>query len=257
MLVDSHCHLDRLDLKPYDGQLGLAIEAAIGRGVERMLCISISTENRETVLDIARKYDNIYASTGIHPLDVQTGTADAQSLVQWGSDPDVVALGESGLDYYYDEATKALQQESFIAHLEAGKEAQLPVVVHTRSAKEDTLRLIKEHGCEESAGVLHCFTEDWDMARQAMDMNYMISISGIVTFKNADQLRDVAKRVPSDRLLVETDSPYLAPVPYRGKKNEPKYVREVAEYVAQLRGVSVEQLAEQTTANFDRLFLKR
>ena len=256
MLVDSHCHLDRIDLTPYDGDLSAAVSSALERGVERMLCISISTENRQAVLDIARAHDNIYASTGIHPLDVKTGTVGAQDLIAWADDPNVIALGETGLDYYYDQETKALQQESFVEHLVAGKQAKTPVVVHTRSAKEDTLALIAEHGCLETAGVLHCFTEDWDMAKRAIDLNYYISISGIVTFKNAAELREVAKRIPTDRLLVETDSPYLAPVPYRGKKNEPKYVREVAEFIAELRGVSFAELAEQTTANFDRLFLR-
>ncbi len=255
MLVDSHCHLDRIDLTPYNGDLSAAVAAAVERGIDRMLCISISVENRGAVLDIAKQFPNVYATTGIHPLDVTSGTAATEELVDWASShPKILALGETGLDYYYDDDNKAQQQESFVAHLTAGAQTKKPIVVHTRSAKEDTLALIKAHGDLESAGVLHCFTEDWDMANQAMDMNYMVSISGIVTFKNAESLREVVRRMPLDRLLVETDSPYLAPVPFRGKRNEPKYTLEVAQYIAELKNISLEELAAITSANFERLF---
>lgn len=256
MLIDSHCHLDRLKLDAYNGELSLAIDAASERGVAGMLCISISLENRESVLQIAETYPNIVASSGVHPLDVEKGIASKAQLVEWGSHEKIVALGETGLDYYYSDETKKIQQESFVLHLEAGAEADLPIVVHTRSAKEDTLQLIKSHGSQESAGVLHCFTEDWDMAKKALDLNYMISMSGIVTFKNATDLKEVAKKIPLDRLLVETDSPYLAPVPFRGKSNEPKYVREVAEYVAELKNISYDTLLEKTAENFFTLFKK-
>ncbi|GAB2197769.1 TatD family hydrolase [Sessilibacter sp. MAH4] len=256
MLIDSHCHLDRLNLAPYGGDLSKAIAAAVDRGITEMLCISISLQNRADVLAIAEQYDSIWASTGVHPLDVQSGVASVEDLVQWTRHPKVVAVGETGLDYYYDTETKALQQESFAIHLQAAGQENIPVVVHTRCAQEDTLNLIKAHGNLESAGVLHCFTETWDMASKAIDLNYYISISGIVTFKNADDLRDVVKKIPLDRLLVETDSPYLAPIPYRGKKNEPKYLKEVAEYIAELRGVSFEELSSITSENFKRLFSK-
>lgn len=256
MLIDSHCHLDRIDLAPYDGDLNLALDAARERGIGQFLCIGVSLANRQAVVDIAHRFPDVVASVGIHPCDVESGTANLEQLVDWSSDPKVVALGETGLDYHYAEQSKALQQESFALHLQAGARAGLPVVVHTREARADTLALIAEHGSREHAGVLHCFTEDWDMARAAMDMNYLISLSGIVTFRNAEALRDVARRVPLDRLLVETDSPYLAPVPHRGKSNQPKWVREVAEFVAQTKGISYQRLAEQTTANFYRLFPK-
>src|SRR5690606_14761809 len=167
----------------------------------------------------------------------------------------VVAIGETGLDYYYSQDRKAAQQESFRVHLQAAAQLRKPVIVHTRDAREDTLALIREAGDSEVGGVLHCFTESWEMARAALDLNYCISFSGIITFKNAEELREVVRRVPLDRLLVETDSPYLAPVPYRGKKNEPKYVREVAQCVADLKGLPLEELARITTANFDGLFL--
>jgi TatD DNase family protein len=256
MLIDSHCHLDRLKLDGYDGQLSAAIDAALARDIQQLLCVGISVNNRQAVVDIAEKYPQVVSSVGIHPLDVKEGLASEQDLLEWSTHPKVVALGESGLDYYYSQDDKALQHESFIIHLQAAAKAQLPVIVHTRDAREDTLNLIKTYGSESSAGVLHCFTENWEMAKKAIEMNYMISISGIVTFKNAHELREVVKRIPLDRLLVETDSPYLAPVPYRGKSNEPKYVREVAEYIAELKNVSFSTLAETTTNNFYRLFPK-
>lgn len=256
MLIDSHCHLDRLRLEKYDGELSSAVTAARERGVQGILCVGISLDNRETVRQIAETYPDVVASVGVHPLDIESGLATVEQLVDWAGHPKIVALGETGLDYYYSEDSKSSQQESFAIHLQAGAQSQLPVIVHTRSAKEDTLRLIAEHGNEESAGVLHCFTEDWDMARRAVDMNYLISISGIVTFRNAEALRDVVRKLPLDRLMVETDSPYLAPVPYRGKPNEPAYVREVAEYVAELKNISYEELIRATSDNFFRLFKK-
>jgi TatD DNase family protein len=256
MLIDSHCHLDRLKLDKYDGDLSLAIQGALERNIERMLCVGISINNRKQVVEIAEKYAQVIASVGVHPLDVKEGLASVSDLVDWSQHEKVVALGESGLDYYYSTDDKELQQESFVIHLQAAKTSKLPMIVHTRDARKDTIELIKNHGCHDNAGVLHCFTESWEMAKQAMDLNYMISLSGIVTFKNATELKEVAKKLPADSLLVETDSPYLAPVPYRGKPNEPKYVYEVAEYVAELRGVSLEELAKQTTENFYRLFPK-
>lgn len=254
MLVDSHCHLDRLKLDPYDGQLHSAIAAAVERGISQMLCISISLENVETVIDIAKRYPEVLASVGVHPCDVSSGTATREQLIEWAGRERVVAIGETGLDYYHETDSIAAQKDSFALHLEVAGELDLPVVVHTRQAQEDTLALIDRHGNPDSAGVLHCFTETWEMAKAAMDMNYYVSLSGIVTFKNAESLRDVARKMPLDRLLVETDSPYLAPVPYRGKPNEPKFVREVAEFVAEVKGLSFEALAEITTENFYRLF---
>lgn len=256
MLIDSHCHLDRLRLDKHQGQLDLAVQAAQARGVAGILCVGISLENREQVISIAERYPQVVASVGVHPLDIDSGQAAGEQLVEWSRHPKVVALGETGLDYYYSDETKSTQQESFITHLQAAARADLPVIVHTRSAKEDTLALIAEHGSRESAGVLHCFTEDWDMARRAVDLNYLISISGIITFRNAEVLRDVVRQLPLDRLMVETDSPYLAPVPYRGKPNEPAFVREVAEYVAELKGITYQELTEITAANFFRLFPK-
>jgi TatD DNase family protein len=256
MLVDSHCHLDRLKLDKYENGLEGAIQSALARDVHQLLCVGISINNRKDVVRIAEKFDPVVCSVGVHPLDVKEGLASEDDLVEWSGHQKVVALGESGLDYYYSKDDKDLQQESFSVHLRAGARAKLPVIVHTRDAREDTIALIKEYGSEQHAGVLHCFTENWDMAKKAIDLNYMISISGIVTFKNASELRDVAKQIPLDRLLVETDSPYLAPVPHRGRPNEPQYVRDVAEYVADLKGISFEALAKITTHNFYKLFPK-
>lgn len=256
MLVDSHCHLDRLNLDKYENGLDEAVAAAKERGISHMLCVCISEENKDAVVEIAQRYEGISASVGIHPSDVKEEVISKDDLRAWSEESKVVAIGETGLDYYYTSDFAAQQQESFIRHLSVASEKKLPVIVHTRQAREDTIALIKSHGDLESAGVLHCFTETWDMAKQALDLNYYISISGIVTFKNALELKEVARKIPAERILVETDSPYLAPVPYRGKPNEPKYVREVAEYVAELRGVSYSELAEQTSENFFRLFPK-
>lgn len=254
MLVDSHCHLDRLDLSRYPRGLSDAIAAAREQGIEKMLCVCISDENREAVTGIASAFEGIYASVGVHPSDVDDQVVSVDQLINWARADKVVALGETGLDYYYSAERAEQQKLSFANHLQAGKRAGLPVIIHTRDARDDTLSLMREHACGTHAGVMHCFTESWEMAEAALDLGFYISISGIVTFKNADQLRDVVRKVPLNRLLVETDSPYLAPVPHRGKPNEPRYVREVAEYIAELRGLSFAELAERTTANFHQLF---
>lgn len=254
MLIDSHCHLDRLDLSAHDGSLDAALDAARHRGVGHFLCIGVSAENAGTVKALAERYADVDCSVGVHPLDLQAGEAPAlEWLLGELNHPHVVAIGETGLDYHYEPEAAELQQQSFRLHLEASRITGKPVIVHTREARADTLALLREVALPQ-AGVLHCFTEDWAMAKAALDLGYYISLSGIVTFRNAEALRDVARQVPADRLLVETDAPYLAPVPYRGQPNLPQYVREVADYLAVLRGVSAEALAEQTSANFQRLF---
>jgi TatD DNase family protein len=254
MLIDSHCHLDRLDLAGHGGSLDAALGAARAVGVGHFLCIGVSADNAATVKGLAERYADVDCSVGIHPLDLQPGAAPALDWLLGELDhPNVVAIGETGLDYHYEPESAELQQASFHLHLEAARITGKPVIVHTREARADTLALLREADLPQ-AGVLHCFTEDWAMAKAALDIGFYISLSGIVTFRNADALRDVARQVPADRLLVETDSPYLAPVPHRGKPNLPQYVREVADYLATLRGVSPECLAEQTSANFKRLF---
>ncbi len=254
MLIDSHCHLDRLDLAAYGGSLDQALDAARARGVGHFLCIGVSADNAATVKALAERYADVDCSVGVHPLDLEPAAEPALDwLLSELAHPKVVAIGETGLDYHYEPESAAMQQASFRLHLDAARITGKPVIVHTREARADTLALLREAALPQ-AGVLHCFTEDWDMARAALDLGFYISLSGIVTFRNAEALREVARQVPADRLLVETDSPYLAPVPHRGKPNLPEYVREVAEYLALLRGVSSEALAEQTTENFKRLF---
>lgn len=254
MLVDSHCHLDRLDLSACGGSLQAALDAARARGVGHFLCIGVSAANAAAVKQVAEQYPDVHCSVGVHPLDLEPGAEPALDwLLSELAHPRVVAIGETGLDYHYEPEAAALQQASFALHLEAANITGKPVIVHTREARADTLTLLREAALPQ-AGVLHCFTEDWEMARAALDLGFYISLSGIVTFRNAEALRDVARQIPSDRLLVETDAPYLAPVPNRGKPNLPQYVREVAEYLAVLRGVSYETLVEQTGENFFRLF---
>lgn len=254
MLIDSHCHLDRLDLAIHNGSLDAALDAARARGVQHFLCIGVSAANAAAVKGLAEQYADVDCSVGVHPLDLEPGAAPVLDwLLAELNHPHVVAIGETGLDYHYEPEAAELQQQSFRLHLDAARITGKPVIVHTREARADTLALLREAALPQ-AGVLHCFTEDWDMAKAALDLGFYISLSGIVTFRNADALREVARKVPADRLLVETDSPYLAPIPYRGKANLPQYVHEVAEFLALVRGERFEDLAAQTTANFKRLF---
>ena len=254
MLIDSHCHLDRLDLSAHGGSLDAALAAARGRGVGHFLCIGISADNAAAVKTLSERYADVDCTVGVHPLDLQPGVAPAlEWLLAELNHPHVVAIGETGLDYHYQPEAGELQRQAFRLHLQAAQLTGKPVIVHTREARADTLALLREAALPQ-AGVLHCFTEDWPMAKAALDLGFYISLSGIVTFRNADALREVARQVPADRLLIETDAPYLAPIPHRGKPNLPEYVRDVAEFLAPLRGVDVDTLAEQTTQNFQRLF---
>lgn len=254
MFVDSHCHLDRLKLEKYESGLDDAVQAARDAGVQKMLCVAIDLEHIDDVLSIAANYPDIFASVGVHPTSHEGEEPSVERLLDLANNDKVIAIGETGLDYYYGEETKDVQQHRFVTHLEASRLTGKPVIVHTRDAKEDTLAIIQEHGDREVGGVLHCFTEDLDMALRAIDLGYYISFSGIVTFKNAKELQEVAKTIPIERMLIETDSPYLAPVPYRGKPNEPKYVPEVAKFIAELRGTTVEEVARITAINFTSLF---
>jgi TatD DNase family protein len=254
MLIDSHCHLDRLDLTPYDGSLDRALDAARAKGVGKFLCIGVDAANAPVVKRLSECYPDVYCSVGVHPLDlVDDQTTELEWLLRELDHPRVVAIGETGLDYHYQPEMAEQQKRSFQCHLAAAARTGKPVIIHTREARSDTLDLLREADLVH-AGVLHCFTEDWDMARQALDLGYYISLSGIVTFRNAQALRDVARQVPADRLLVETDSPYLAPVPHRGKPNEPQFVCDVAAFVAQLRDEPLDALWQSTTDNFHRLF---
>ncbi len=254
MVIDSHCHLDRLDLARHEGSLAAALQAARDAGVGRFLNVSIDLENFPAVREIAHQYEDVWCSVGVHPGSHEGEEPTVERLVSLAADPKVIALGETGLDYYYGTDTRAVQQERFRVHLRAARQTRKPVIVHTRDAREDTLQIIREESDPEVGGILHCFTESWEMAKAAIDQNFMISFSGIVTFKNAVELKEVARKVPLEHLLVETDSPYLAPIPYRGKPNEPQWVTQVAAYVAELRGMTTADLMAATTRNFERLF---
>jgi TatD DNase family protein len=255
-LVDSHCHLDRVDLSLFENNIDNVLQAARERDICHFLNISVDLNNFEQVLAIANAYSDVHCSVGIHPLDESETVITAQQLISRASHEKVVAIGETGLDAFYAPQSLARQYNNFVEHMEAALETQLPVIIHTREAKQQTLDLIGSQEYKDVNGVLHCFTEDWDMAKKAIDLGYYISISGIVTFANANNVRDVVKQLPLDRLLVETDAPYLTPVPYRGKPNYPIYVREVAEYIAKFRNIELDLLAQHTTENFFKLFNK-
>ncbi|MEJ2360653.1 MAG: TatD family hydrolase [Gammaproteobacteria bacterium] len=254
MLVDSHCHLDRLDLTPFNGELGGALENAQQHGVGHMLCVCIDLEHFADVLAPARHYDNIYASVGVHPNEQEGQEPDVDTLVEMADDPRVIAIGETGLDYFRSEGDLEWQRNRFRTHIAAARQSGKPLIIHMREATADTLRIMQEEGAGEVGGVMHCFAEDWETAKAALDLDFYISFSGIVTFKSAKTLQDVAKQVPLERMLVETDSPYLAPTPFRGKSNQPAFVKYVAEHIAPVRGTSLEKIGEATTQNFFRLF---
>ncbi len=255
MLIDSHCHLDRLDLKPYDKDFTRFMEKARQEGVTHMLSVGINLETYPRMRDLADPYPGeISVSVGVHPNDCRGLTIPTEKLMAYGRDPRVVAIGETGLDYFRSEGDLVWQHDRFRQHIQVARELGKPVIVHSRDAREDTLKIWKEEGGREVGGVLHCFAEDWDMARRALDMNLYISFSGIVTFKNAQAIQEVARKVPEDRFLIETDSPYLAPIPHRGKPNYPYLVKHVAEKMAELRGISFEQVAEVSADNFYALF---
>ncbi|MCF2861374.1 YchF/TatD family DNA exonuclease [Pseudoalteromonas sp. Cnat2-41] len=253
MIVDSHCHLDKLDFDKLDTDLDGVLQQARERDVEHFLCVNVTLDKFPQMLETIAPYSDVSASCGVHPLD-QKDALNIDQLRQLAASDKVVAVGETGLDYYYSAETKPVQLESFVGHIDVANELDKPLIIHTRDAREDTINLMREHHAEHCGGVLHCFTEDYDMAKKAMDLGFYISISGIVTFRNAEQLRDVVKQIPLDRLLIETDSPYLAPVPHRGKTNQPAYVQDVAYFIAELKGISYKELATATTDNFYRLF---
>ncbi len=255
MLIDSHCHLDRLDLKPYDKDFSRFMDQARREGITHMLSVGINLDTFPRMRALADPYPKeISVSVGVHPNDCRGLPVPTGQLMEYGRDQRVVAIGETGLDYFRSEGDLGWQQDRFRQHIQVARELGKPVIVHSRAAREDTLNIWAEEGGREVGGVLHCFAEDWDMARRALDMNLYISFSGIVTFKNAQAIQEVAGKVPEDRFLIETDSPYLAPIPHRGKPNYPFLVRHVAEKVAELRGMTLEQVAEVSASNFHTLF---
>ena len=251
MLVDSHCHLDFPELAD---NLPAILETMRENDVGAALCISVTLEDFPKVLALAEQHENLFASVGVHPDYPDLREPTVAELVELASHPKVVAIGETGLDYYRLTGDLEWQRERFRVHIRAARQSGKPLIIHTRSASADTLRLMQEERAAEAGGVMHCFTESWEVAQGALEMGFHISFSGIVTFKNAKELKDVARQVPLDRLLVETDSPYLAPVPYRGKTNQPGWVKHVAEEVARLQNRTFADVAAATTSNFFKLF---
>lgn len=251
MFVDSHCHLDRL--KKSDSELREVVAAAESRRVEHMLCVAVSVKEFEDMRSKVKRFENVSMSCGVHPLHNED-VCSFEELLRHVSRDDVVAVGETGLDYFYSEETREVQKASFIDHIIAANQVKKPLIIHTRDAREDTISLLKEYKEADTTGVLHCFTESLEMAKEAMEMGFYISISGIVTFSSANELRETVKQIPLNRLLIETDSPWLAPVPHRGKENEPANVVDVAYFIAELKGITVAELGKATTENFYTLF---
>lgn len=254
MFIDSHCHLNFPDLIQ---NLDSVFAKMRENDVSHALCVSVELASFPDVLKLAESHDNLYASVGVHPdYELETEPTQAE-LVHLAKHPKVVAIGETGLDYYRLTGNLDWQRERFRTHIRAAKECGKPLIIHTRSAAEDTLRIMAEEDAGNASGVMHCFTETLEVARAAIDLGFHISFSGILTFKNATIIKEVAQNIPLDRILIETDSPYLAPVPFRGKTNQPGYVKHVAEEIARLRNITVEEVGEATSRNFRRLFLKQ
>lgn len=253
MFIDSHCHINFPELA---GNIDEVLANMRANEVSNALCVSVDLDKFPEILSLAEKNDNIYASVGVHPDYELEHEPTQDELVRLAMHPKVIAIGETGLDYFRLTGDLEWQRNRFRTHIRAAVESGKPLIIHTRSASADTLRLMQEEGADKIGGVMHCFSESLDVALAAIEMNFYISFSGIVTFKKALELKDVATRIPLERMLIETDSPYLAPVPFRGKLNQPAYVKHVAEEIAKLRGISVEEVGIATSANFNKLFIK-
>lgn len=256
MLVDSHCHLNLLDLTDFDQDVANVLSQANDNGVQHFLCVCVELSDYPKLEKLAADYPNISISVGVHPNTEMDKPVTAKMLCDLGANPACIAVGETGLDYYRTHTEKAQEEQRarFREHIKASLTLSKPLIIHTRQAAEDTIKLLTEENAQQIGGVMHCFSESLDIAHQAIDLNFYISFSGIVTFKNAQVLQEVARKIPVDRILIETDSPYLAPVPFRGKQNHPALVKHVAEFLAQLRGMSYDELAEITTQNFYNCF---
>lgn len=253
MFIDSHCHLDFPELA---NRLDEVLARMQDNQVTHALCVSVNMQDFPRVLALAEAHTHLYASVGVHPDYPDVTEPSVEELVRVAQHPKIVAIGETGLDYYRLTGDLEWQRQRFRNHIQAAIKCSKPLIIHTRSAAEDTIRLMQEEGATKAGGVMHCFTESWEVAQAALDLGFYISFSGIVTFKNAKALKEVAQKVPLERMLIETDSPYLAPVPFRGKTNEPGFVKHVAEEIARLRNCDVNTIAQQTTNNFIKLFNK-
>jgi TatD DNase family protein len=253
MFVDSHCHVNFPELAAQMPDILLRMQA---NGVGRALCVSVNLPDWPGLIELVEQHDELYASVGVHPDYEDTIEPTVEDLIERSTHPKVIAIGETGLDYFRLSGDLSWQRARFRRHIQAARQTKLPLIIHTRSSSEDTLSIMIEEGAQDARGVMHCFTESWDVAQASMDMGFYISFSGIVTFKKALELQDVARRMPLERILIETDSPYLAPVPHRGKLNDPSKVIHVAEMIASLRGVSVKEIEEASTSNFYNLFNK-
>ncbi len=250
-LIDSHCHIPLLS---EDMAVDDILNNAKENDISHMLCVAIDLEGSPNIIELAKQHEMVSASVGIHPNTELEKEASADEIIALANLDEVVGIGETGLDYFRSEGDLEWQRDRFRTHITVAKELKKPLIIHTREAKDDVIKILKEEGADSVGGVMHCFVEDWETAQAAMDLNFLISFSGIVTFKNAKELHEVAKQVPLEKMLVETDSPYLAPMPYRGKTNQPAYVRHVAEFVAKLKEVEFDEVAKQTTNNYNNLF---
>lgn len=253
MFVDSHCHLDFPELAQ---DLPSILERMSENRVSHALVVAVNKPEWARIRELVAPHDHLFASVGVHPDYADAEEPTVEELLQAAQDPKIVAIGETGLDYYRGSEPFDWQRDRFRVHIRASRQSGLPLIIHTRSAADDTLRIMAEEGAQEAGGVMHCFTESWEVAEAALALNFYISFSGIVTFRNAVELQEVARRVPLERMLIETDAPYLAPVPFRGKLNDPSKVKHVAEKIADLRGIPVAEVEERTTANFFSLFNK-
>mgnify|MGYP000751151005 CR=1 FL=1 len=252
MFIDSHCHLNLLAEE--EGGLDAVLAQAKENEIDHILSIAIDKASCFDVIHIAEKYPNITASVGIHPNVDKEENFTVNELITLAQHEKVIAIGETGLDYFRSEGDLEWQRDRFRTHIEAAKHLKKPLIIHTREARDDTMDILEQEGAEQAGGIIHCFTENWETAERALDIGFYISLSGIVTFKNATELQEVAKKLPLDRILIETDAPYLAPVPHRGKTNKPAFVKHVAEFLAELRGDTVENIAQVSSDNFHRLF---
>jgi len=252
-IVDSHCHIDRVDLEAFGGSVESMLSHAKELSVNQFLCVCIDLEHFDQVHNLALQHSNIYASVGVHPTEITSKEPSVEKLIELSSSDRVIAIGETGLDYFRVKKYEAdWQRDRFRRHIRASNESEKPLIIHMRDSKEDIIDILQKENAQ--SGVMHCFAEDWATAKAALDLGFYISFSGILTFKSAIDLREIAKKVPADRLLVETDSPYLTPVPYRGKPNSPAYTYYVAEKLAEVRNTSIDEIAEATTTNFKNLF---